>query len=50
MPHDPVKLFHDIADAAEFILEQTRERSLVEYEQTRLIRDAVRVLIDQRAG
>ncbi len=41
MPHDPVKLFHDIVDAAEFILQQTRKRSLVEYEQTRLIRDAV---------
>ncbi len=41
MPHDPIKLFHDIADAAEFILQQTRERSLDEYEQTRLVRDAV---------
>ncbi len=41
MPHDPVKLLHDIVDAAEFILQQIRGRSLREYEQTRLIRDAV---------
>ncbi len=41
MPPDPVKLLHDIVDAAEFILGQTRGRSLAEYEQTRLIRDAV---------
>lgn len=41
MPHDPVKLLYDIVDAAEFILQQTRGRSLAEYEQTRLIRDAV---------
>ncbi len=41
MPHDPVKLLHDIADAAEFILQQTRGRSLAEYERTRLVRDAV---------
>jgi len=41
MPPDPVKLLHDIVDAAEFILQQTRGRSLAEYEQTRLIRDAV---------
>ena len=40
MPPDPVKLLHDIVDAAEFILQQTRGRSLAEYEQTRLIRDA----------
>jgi len=25
MRHDPIKLFHDIADAAEFVLQQTRE-------------------------
>ena len=41
MPPDPVKLLHDIVDAAEFILQQTRGRSLAEYEQTRLVRDAV---------
>jgi len=41
MPHDPVKLLHDIADAAEFILEQTRGRPLADYEQNRLVRDAV---------
>ena len=41
MPHDPVKLLHDIVDAAEFILEQTRGRSLAEYEQSRLVRGAV---------
>ena len=41
MPHDPIKLLHDIVDAAEFILQQTDGRSLAEYEQTRLIRDAV---------
>ena len=41
MPRDPVKLLYDIVDAAEFILQQTRGRSLTEYEQTRLIRDAV---------
>jgi len=41
MPHDPGKLLHDIADAAGFILQQTRGRSLAEYEGTRLLRDAV---------
>lgn len=41
MPHDPVKLLYDIVDAAEFILQETRGRSLAEYEHTRLIRDAV---------
>lgn len=41
MPPDPVKLLHDIVDAAEFILQQTRGQSLAEYEQTRVLRDAV---------
>jgi len=41
MPHDPVKLLHDVVDAAEFILQQTCGRSLSEYERTRLVRDAV---------
>jgi uncharacterized protein with HEPN domain len=41
MPHDPVKLLHDIVDAAEFIVQQTRGWSVSEYERTRLVRDAV---------
>jgi len=41
MPHEPIKLLHDIEDAAQFILEQTRGRSLAEYEETRVVRDAV---------
>ena len=41
MPHDPLKLLQDIVDAAEFILELTRARSLAKYEQSRIIRAAV---------
>jgi uncharacterized protein with HEPN domain len=41
MPHDPIKLLRDIVDAADFILQQTGGRSLAEYEQNRLLRDAV---------
>lgn len=41
MPHDPAKLLHDICDAAEFILDQTQDRSLAEYEKDRLVRAAV---------
>jgi len=41
MPHDPVKLLHDIVDAAEFILQQAHGRTLGEYEQMQLVRDAV---------
>ncbi len=41
MPHDPYKLLHDIIDAAEFILDQTRNRTLAEYESNRMLRGAV---------
>lgn len=41
MPHDPLKLLRDIADSAAFILEQTRGRSLLEYEESRILRNSV---------
>jgi len=41
MPHDPLTLLHDIRQAAEFILEQTRDRTLAEYESDRLVSAAV---------
>jgi uncharacterized protein with HEPN domain len=41
MPHDPLTLLNDIREAAEFILEQTRGRSLAEYETDRVVNAAV---------
>jgi uncharacterized protein with HEPN domain len=41
MPHKTTKLLADILDAAEFILEKTRGRSLAEYEADRVLSDAV---------
>lgn len=41
MPHDPIKLLHDILDSAEFILDETRNRTLAEYESNRMLRGAV---------
>ena len=41
MPHKTLKLLGDIIDAAEFILEQIRGRSLLEYEADRVVSDAV---------
>ena len=41
MPHDPLKLLHDIGDAAELILDQTRNLTLAVYEGNRMLRGAV---------
>jgi uncharacterized protein with HEPN domain len=41
MPHDPLTLLNDIQEAAEFILEQTRGRTVAEYESNRVLSAAV---------
>lgn len=41
MPHDPVTLLSDIAVACEFIVAETRDRTLAEYEGNRLLSAAV---------
>jgi uncharacterized protein with HEPN domain len=41
MLHDPDTLLHDMREAAEFILEQTRELTLAEYKENRVVCAAV---------